>query len=85
MLNIFFSGMALNKFMHPRNPFKDKKPDFKKLAINYKEFRQHAVTDLKGRVHIDFKKPECLRALSWALLKEHFQLDIDMPLDRFVC
>ncbi len=32
----------------------------------------------------DFKKPECLRALSWALLKNDFQLDVDMPLDRLI-
>ena len=32
----------------------------------------------------DFKKPECLRALSWALLKDDFDLDVEMPLDRLI-
>ena len=32
----------------------------------------------------DFKKPECLRALSWALLKDNFNLDVEMPLDRLI-
>ena len=32
----------------------------------------------------DFKKPECLRSLSWALLKEDFNLDVEMPLDRLI-
>ena len=76
--------MALNKFMHPKNIYKDRKPDFKALAIKYPEFRQHAVQDLKGNVHLDFKKPECLRALSWALLKDDFGLDVEIPVDRLI-
>ena len=75
-------SMALNKQMHPRNPFKNNKPDFKALATKYEHFRKHASIDLKGRVHLDFKKPECLRALSWALLKDLYGVDVDMPLDR---
>ena len=76
--------MALNKFMHPRNPYKDKKPDFKALALKYEEFRKHTTQDSKEHVHLDFKKPECMRALSWALLKEDFGLDIEMPLNRLI-
>ena len=44
--------MALNKFMHPRNPYKEKRPDFKALVIKYPEFRKHATQDIKGAVHI---------------------------------
>ena len=33
---------------------------------------------------MDFKKPECLRALSWAILKEDFGVDVHMPLDRLI-
>ena len=76
--------MSLNKSMHPRNPYKDKKPDFKALAIKYEEFRKHTTQDSKGRVTVDFKKPECMRALSWVLLKEDFGLDVDMPLNRLI-
>ena len=76
--------MALNKYMHPRNPYKDKKPDFKALALKYEEFRKHTIQDSKEHVHLDFKKPECMRALSWALLKEDFGLDIEMPLNRLI-
>ena len=32
--------MSLNKFMHPRNPYKNNKPDFKKLALEHEEFRK---------------------------------------------
>ena len=44
--------MALNKFMHPRNHYKEKKPDFKALAVKYPEFRKYATQDIKGAVHI---------------------------------
>ena len=76
--------MALNKLMHPRNPYRDKKPDFKALAAKYELFRQNSTQDSKGHVHLDFKKPECLRALSWALLKEDFNLEVELPLDRLI-
>lgn len=76
--------MALNALMHPRNPYKLKRPDFKILSSKYEFFRNHASTDQHGRVHIDFKSPECLKALTWALLKEDFDLDIDIPLDRLI-
>ena len=76
-------NMALNKFMHERNPFKTQRPDFKALALKYDKFRQVASTDLRGSVTLDFKKPECLQALTWCLLKEHFELDVDLPLDRW--
>ena len=32
--------MALNKFMHPDNPFRVP-PDFKALALKYPEFMKH--------------------------------------------
>ena len=76
--------MALNKLMHPRNPYKNKKPDFKQLSIKYEQFRKNAVTDLAGNVHLDFKNPRCLKALTWALLKEDFDLDVVLPEDRLI-
>jgi len=42
--------MALNQFMHPRNRYRDIRPDFKMLAEKYAEFREHTTTDLKGKV-----------------------------------
>jgi len=76
--------MALNVLMHPRNPFKTSRPDFKALADKYELFRKHSTTDERGRVHIDFKSPECLRALTWSLLKDGYDLDVDIPLDRLI-
>ena len=46
--------MALNQFMHPRNRYRDVRPDFKMLADKYKEFREHTTTDSKGKVCIVF-------------------------------
>ena len=35
-------------------------------------------------MHLDFKKVEGLRALTWALLKDDWGLDMDLPPDRLV-
>ncbi|XP_051891798.1 RNA N6-adenosine-methyltransferase mettl16 [Pristis pectinata] len=76
--------MALNKSMHPRNRYKDKPPDFSYLASKYKEFQQHVHTNLTGKVSLNFKDPEAVRALTCTLLKEDFGLTIDIPLERLI-
>lgn len=76
--------MALNQYMHPRNKYKYKKPDFKALAIKYPEFRAQATQDLRGNVHLDFKNPDAVRALTCVLLKDDFDLDIELPSDRLI-
>ncbi|XP_041919858.1 RNA N6-adenosine-methyltransferase mettl16 [Alosa sapidissima] len=76
--------MALNKSMHPRNRYKDKPPDFAYLASKYPEFQQHVQTNLIGRVTLNFKDPEAVRALTCTLLKEDFGLTIQIPLERLI-
>ncbi|XP_041052904.1 RNA N6-adenosine-methyltransferase mettl16 isoform X1 [Carcharodon carcharias] len=76
--------MALNKSMHPRNRYKDKPPDFTYLASRYTEFQQHVHTSLTGKVSLNFKDPEAVRALTCTLLKEDFGLTIDIPLERLI-
>ena len=76
--------MALNKYMHPRNPYKTKKPSFKELAIKYPEFREKVTQNLTGKVILDFKDPEALRALTIALLKNDFGLTVSLPVDRLI-
>ncbi|KAL2096126.1 hypothetical protein ACEWY4_008274 [Coilia grayii] len=76
--------MALNKSMHPRNRYKDKPPDFAYLASKYPEFQQHVQTNLSGRVTLNFKDPEAVRALTCTLLKEDFGLSIQIPLERLI-
>lgn len=76
--------MALNKFMHPRNPYRDKAPNFKALAQKYPEFAKCVFQDLKGKCHLDYKSPASLRQLAIALLKEDFDLEVEMPLNRLI-
>ncbi|XP_066472265.1 RNA N6-adenosine-methyltransferase METTL16 [Tiliqua scincoides] len=76
--------MALNKSMHARNRYKDKPPDFAYLASKYPEFQQHVQVNLSGRVSVNFKDPEAVRALTCTLLKEDFGLHIDIPLERLI-
>jgi methyltransferase len=76
--------MALNKFMHPKNPYKEKPPDFKNLALKYPEFAKCIFQDLKGKIHLDYKSAASLRQLAIALLKEDFDLDVEMPLNRLI-
>ncbi|KAM4843472.1 RNA N(6)-adenosine-methyltransferase METTL16 [Thomomys bottae] len=76
--------MALSKSMHARNRYKDKPPDFAYLASKYPHFKQHVQMNLNGRVSLNFKDPEAVRALTCTLLKEDFGLSIDIPLERLI-
>ncbi|VEL10732.1 unnamed protein product [Protopolystoma xenopodis] len=75
--------MALNKYMHLRNPFRTK-PNFQKLAENYDFFREAVAQDEKGKFVVDFKQPKQLAALSKAILLSEFNLEVDFPLDRMI-
>lgn len=70
--------MAFNLFMHERNIYKER-PDFKKIAVEYPEFRVYAVPDEKGRIHMDFNNQDALRVLTKILLKKDFNLDVTIP------
>uniref|UniRef100_A0A914W420 U6 small nuclear RNA (adenine-(43)-N(6))-methyltransferase n=1 Tax=Plectus sambesii TaxID=2011161 RepID=A0A914W420_9BILA len=76
--------MAFNKFMHPRNPYKERPPDFKELAKNYSVFKDHCTIDHHGKARVNFGDPEAVRALTWTLLKNDFNLDVDLPADCLV-
>ncbi|KAI8739325.1 methyltransferase protein 16 [Biomphalaria glabrata] len=76
--------MSLNKFMHQRNRYKNKKPSFLDLALKYPEFRAHTTQDESGKVFLDFKNAEALRALTTCLLIEDFGLSMELPSDRLV-
>ncbi|CAL1547700.1 unnamed protein product [Lymnaea stagnalis] len=76
--------MTLNKFMHPRNRYKNCKPSFLELALKYPEFRAHTTQDDSGKVFLDFKNAEALKALTTCLLKEDFNLSVDLPENRLV-
>lgn len=42
--------MSLNRYMHPRNPYKDKPPDFNDLATRFADFRAHCTLGNNGKV-----------------------------------
>ena len=76
--------MALNIYMHSRNPYKNKKPSFKMLAAKYPFFAEVVDTEEDGKIYPDFKQPKFLAALARALLLEDFGLDVDVPVDRLI-
>ncbi|VDM31039.1 unnamed protein product [Hydatigera taeniaeformis] len=76
--------MALNLYMHSRNPYKTKKPSFKILAEKYPFFADVIVKDDNGKICPEFKQPKFLAALARALLLEDFGLDVEVPVDRLI-
>ncbi|XP_053376165.1 RNA N6-adenosine-methyltransferase mettl16-like [Mercenaria mercenaria] len=76
--------MALNKYMHPRNIYKTRKPDFKALSSKYDYFNEKVKVNASGKVILDFKDPAALRALFRALLEDDFGLAVTVPLDRLI-
>ncbi|EDW73901.1 uncharacterized protein Dwil_GK19702 [Drosophila willistoni] len=62
--------------MHPRNVLRSP-PDYTKLAIKYKDFRNVCSLELTGKVTVNFRQERTLRELTKVLLKEYFQLDVD--------
>lgn len=76
--------MALNLYMHSRNPYKTKRPSFRELAQKYSFFSDafSECEDEKSFIH--FKQPKFLAALARALLLEDYGLDVEFPLDRLI-
>ena len=75
--------MNLNKFMHPRNIYRVKR-NFAVLAQQFPDFALHVKHFDNGNTTIDFKDPNALRALTVTLLKNDFELDVDLPADRLI-
>lgn len=76
--------MDFNKYMHDRNVFKSRKPNFAQLAQKYSNFKQHCIESENGSIRLDFKNSSSVRVLTVVLLKEYFDLDVDLPLDRLI-
>eukprot|EP00092_Neocalanus_flemingeri_P049704 GFUD01057215.1.p1 GENE.GFUD01057215.1~~GFUD01057215.1.p1 ORF type:complete len:218 (+),score=58.74 GFUD01057215.1:54-707(+) len=70
--------MSLNKWMHPRNPYKTP-PNFKEMAVKYADFRKVVTQDISGKIHLDFNNPTALRALTTTLFLKDFQLTVFLP------
>ncbi|CAB5210346.1 unnamed protein product [Rhizophagus irregularis] len=67
--------------MHPRNKYKDNPPDFSVLAFKYPSFYPFVNYSKEGKPYIDYKNPEAARELTYCLLREDFNLFLDIPLD----
>ena len=69
--------------MHERNKYKTP-PDFAKLAEKYENFSKYVKISEDGRGHLNFKDPEAVRELTCTLLKEDFDVSLEIPLDRLI-
>lgn len=76
--------MAFNRMMHPRNPYKDRPPDFSALADKYAEFRSHCYVAANGKLLLNFRDSDAVRALARTLLLNDFGLNVDLPADCLV-
>ncbi|EYC21716.1 hypothetical protein Y032_0018g3496 [Ancylostoma ceylanicum] len=65
--------------MHPRNPYKDKPPDFNDLATRFADFRAHCTLGNNGKVFVNFQEDGAVRSLAKALLKKDFDLEVELP------
>ncbi|WVF70753.1 hypothetical protein IAT40_005547 [Kwoniella sp. CBS 6097] len=68
--------------MHRLNPYLEKKPDFARLASRYPDFAPFVIISEEGYASIDFQDAAALRALTRCLLKEDWDLDVDLREDR---
>ena len=75
--------MSLNKFMHSRNIYRNR-PDYLKMAKEYRQFGQFVKCDLSGRPNINYNDPNALRELTKTLLKKDFGLEVDIPDNRLI-
>uniref|UniRef100_A0A0R3RYF1 U6 small nuclear RNA (adenine-(43)-N(6))-methyltransferase n=1 Tax=Elaeophora elaphi TaxID=1147741 RepID=A0A0R3RYF1_9BILA len=76
--------MSFNEKMHPRNPYKDKPPDFSLLADKFVEFRSHCYIGSNGKLKMNFRDTNAVRILARTLLLSDFGLDVDIPPDCLV-
>ncbi|KAL7423922.1 hypothetical protein Q5752_001507 [Cryptotrichosporon argae] len=67
--------------MHGLNTYR-RPPDFDKLAKRHPALAALGEPSPSGRLFVDFKDPRVLRALTTALLKDDFQLDVTLREDR---
>ncbi|ORZ32443.1 hypothetical protein BCR44DRAFT_1440220, partial [Catenaria anguillulae PL171] len=67
---------------HPCNPYIRKPPNFSKLAAQYSDLKPFLAPVNNGQQHtLDFSRPEATVALTKAILKCDWDLDIDIPSD----
>ena len=68
--------------MHPRNPYKNNPPDFKRLADLYPHFKRLVHMSKTGKAVVNFRNPEVVRSLAVCLFHKDFNLKVELPNDR---
>lgn len=66
--------------MHSRNRYRLNPPNFKELAEKQEILKPFLIEKSHDRVTLDFRDPNAVRALTIALAKEDFHLDLDLQL-----
>uniref|UniRef100_A0A2M4CSP7 U6 small nuclear RNA (adenine-(43)-N(6))-methyltransferase n=1 Tax=Anopheles darlingi TaxID=43151 RepID=A0A2M4CSP7_ANODA len=75
--------MSVNKFMHPRNRYREK-PDYQELVKQFPELAKVAIVDLNGKVKLDYKNKEAVQLLTKCLLLKDFGLTLELPPNKLV-
>ncbi|XP_055631255.1 U6 small nuclear RNA (adenine-(43)-N(6))-methyltransferase [Toxorhynchites rutilus septentrionalis] len=75
--------MSMNKFMHPRNIYREK-PDFLALVKLYPELTKVTYVDMSGRLKLNYKDVTALQLLTCCLLRRDFGLEIELPPDKLI-
>lgn len=76
-------AMNFNQFIHPRNPFRIR-PDFVQLSSKHPELSLHLTRFSNGKCKFNFESADALRTLTRVLLREAYELDVQVPSDRLV-
>ncbi|CAF0871415.1 unnamed protein product [Adineta steineri] len=76
--------MSFNEYMHVRNRYRTNPPNFKQLADKYPTLKSFLIEKNNGDVTFDFRDSNSVRALTIAVAKEDFNLDLELSLDRLI-
>ena len=68
--------------MHERNRYKEP-PDFKELAKKFPQLQPFLKTN-NNKCYVNFRDPHALLAVTRALLKIDFNLNVELPMDRLI-
>ena len=82
--NLHIAFRILVRYMHARNKYKERAPNFAELANQRPSLLPHLIKKSPNYFIINFKEPSALRELSCALLEQDFNLKLDIPLDRLI-
>ncbi|UJR37915.1 hypothetical protein I4U23_030602 [Adineta vaga] len=76
--------MSFNEYMHVRNRYRTNPPDFKQLAEKHPALKPFLIQKTNGGVTLDFCDANAVQALTIAVAKEDFDLDLELSLDRLI-